>query len=129
MAKSRLFEFINDISYTKKSEWLDDPATEREYVPFIANRAFSYHQDSVLAANVMNERAWLPKHLQVRFLLNTLRPRKRFSKWIKHTVSEDARTVAEYYGCPLRHAIALVALHTPEQLSHMRTRLNKGGHT
>lgn len=124
---SKLFEYIGDISHTKKSSWLDTSDFEKEYVPFVANRAFSYHADSVLAANAMNERPWLPKRLQALFLLHTLRPRKRFSKWLKHSVSADAKLVSEYYGCSLRHAIPLVSLHTPEQLAYMRTRVFKGG--
>lgn len=126
--KSRLFEYINALSYTKDTSILDDPNFEKEYVPFVANRAFSYHKDSVLVANAMNERAHLSKPLQGAFILNSLRPRKRFSAWIKHKVSEDARIVAEYYGCSLRHATTLVALHTPDQLTQMRQRLTKGGH-
>jgi hypothetical protein len=125
--KSPVFEYVNAVTLTKDTSGLSDPSFEKNYVPFIVNRALSYFQDSVLAANLMNERAWLDKRLQFLFLLNTLRPRKRFSKWLKHNVSEDARVVAEYYGCSLRQAIPLTNLHSSDQLTYMRQRTYKGG--
>ena len=122
-----MWDLVNAVSYTKDPACLDDERFNSTYVPFIVNRAFSYHHDSVLAANVINERPWLDKYLQFRFLSGTLRPRKRYSPWVKNIIADDVRVVAEYYGCSVRHAKTLVDLHSPEQLSHMRVRLSKGG--
>lgn len=124
---SRTFAYLDALSYSKNRSVLDEPQFQKEYVPFIINRALSYHQDSVLAANAMNERPWLDTALQFQFLLNILVRRKRFSKWIKATVPNDVRLVAEYYGCSSRHAKDLVALHTDEQMKIIRSRLDKGG--
>jgi Bacteriophage clamp loader A subunit len=123
---SKLFPIINAISVGDRSI-LDDPDLEKEYIPFIVNRAFSYHEDSVLAANMMNERPFLEKRLQAAYFLNTLRTRKRFAKWLKNESDEDVAKVAEYYGCSYRHAKSLLALHTPEQLAVMDRRIDKGG--
>lgn len=125
--KSRLFDFINAVSHTKDASFMDDPTWEKEYVPFIANRAFSYHLDSVMSANMMNERPHLAKNLQAQYFLNTLRSRRRWAPWHKNSVSDDERMIAEYYGCSLRHASALRALHSSEQLLTMRARVYKGG--
>lgn len=125
--KSRLFQFVDAVSHTKDAAFLSDPTWEKEYVPFIVNRAFSYHADSVMSANLMNERPHVQKNLAVHFYLNTLRPRKRFASWHKNSVSDDARVVSEYYGCSLRHAASLVSLHSSDQLMTMRTRIHKGG--
>jgi hypothetical protein len=124
---SRTFAYLSALSHTKDRRVLDEPQFAKEYVPFIINRALSYHQDAVLAANAMNERPWLDTALQFQFLLNTLAARKRFSKWIKATVPNDVRAVAEYYGCSMRHARELVGLHTMEQMKIIRSRLDKGG--
>ena len=121
------FEYVEAVSHSKNAALLDAPDFEKHYIPFLVNRAFSYHHDTVLAANTMNERSWLDKHLQFLFFLNILRPRKRYSKWLKHQVSDDARLVGEYYGCSLRHAITLLPLHTSDQLTIIRQRLDKGG--
>jgi hypothetical protein len=106
---------------------LDDVDFEKEYIPFLVNRNFSYHEDSVLAANCMNERPFLDKRLQAAFLLNTLRSRKRFAKWQKSECDEDVVRIGEYYGCAYKQAKSLLPLHTPEQLTVIRARLEKGG--
>lgn len=124
---SKLFDYINAVSVTKDTSILHDLDFAKQYVPFVVNRAFSYHHDSVLAANIMNERSWLSPELQAQFLLNTLRARKRFSPWLKNSISDDVNAVAEYYGCSVRHAKTLADLHSPEQLSTIRARLYKGG--
>lgn len=123
----RVFEYVNALSFTKNRDIVNDPDFEKDYVPFIINRAFSYHEDSILAANCMNERPFLDKRLQAAFLLNTLRSRKRFAKWLKNECDEDVAQVAEYYGCSYRHAKSLLSLHTPQQLTVIRARLDKGG--
>lgn len=124
---SRTFAYLDALSHSKNRAVLDEPQFAKEYVPFVINRALSYHQDAVLAANVMNERPWLDAALQFQFLLNTLAARKRFSKWLKNTVPNDVRIVAEYYGCSLRHARDIVGLHSVEQMKIIRSRLEKGG--
>lgn len=125
--KPRVFVYFDALSHTKSVKVLEDPQFARDYTPWVINRALSYHEDAVLAANMMNERPWLEPALQFRFLLNTLAARKRFSKWLKTTVPNDVRTVAEYYGCSYRHARDLVVLHTPKQMTTIRRRLEKGG--
>lgn len=128
MAKSsRVFAYVDAVSYSKNTAVLQEQEFAKEYLPFIVNRALSYHEDSVLAANMMNERPSLDPSLQFLFLLNTLRSRKRFAKWIKNTVADDVRLVAEYYKCSLQKAEPLVSLHTSEQLTEIRRRIDRGG--
>ncbi len=77
------FEYVDSVSYTKKDIMRgteNDDLAEKSYNPFIVNLALSYHPDSILAANVVNIHSDLPKRVQYLFLLNTLRPRKRFAK-------------------------------------------------
>lgn len=123
-----IFDYINSISYGKDLSLTTRDGFDKEYNPYVVNRAFSYFHDSVLAANMMNERPHLDKRLQYRFLLSTLVTRKRFSEWFKNTTSdEDAEVVAEYYECSLKHARSITPLHSAEQLLLMRTRLDTGG--
>jgi hypothetical protein len=124
---NKIWEIVGAMSHTKDKSVLDDPEFTKTYQAFVINRSFSHHTDSILAANLMNERHDLPPALQFLFLLNTLRPRKRYSEWMKNTDPDDVSTVAEYYGCSQRHARKLVALHSSEQLAIIRKRLEKGG--
>lgn len=119
---------VGAVSHSKDLSILDDASFEGAYNSFIVNKALSYFEDSVLAANMMNERPGLNKDMQFRFLCGALRPRKRFSKWMKSAeVSDDVKDVAEYYQCSQRHAKGLVSLHTPEQMTIIKRRLEKGG--
>lgn len=124
---SVIWDYVNAITLTKDQRLADSPVIDTVYEPYVVNRALSYFHECVLAANLMNEKSHLPKHLQFLFLLGVLRPRKRFSKWFKHKIADDSRVVAEYYECSLRHAINITSLHTTEQLTAMRGRLYKGG--
>ena len=130
MAKSaRIWDYLNAVCQTKDKSVLDDPDFDKVYEPFVINRSLSAHEDSVLAANMMNERSDMPRRAQFLFLLNTLRARKRFGNWLKSTESDDASAVAEYYGTSLRHARDLVSLHSSDQLTIIRARIDKGGTT
>lgn len=128
MAKNpRIWAYLRAVQQTKDMTVLQDPDFDKVYEPFIVNRALGHHMDTVLAANSMNERNWLSPELQFMFLLNTIRPRFRKSEWLKTTVSDDVKVVAEYYGCSCRHARNLVSLHTSAQMAYIRSRLDKGG--
>lgn len=128
MAKSsRLWDYLGAITKTKDLSVLKDANFAKIYTPFVINMALSQHEDCVLAAQMMNERPDIPKENQFRFLLNTLRARYRRSDWLKNTVSDDVKAVAEYYECNLRRAHELLSLHTSAQLTTIRARLDKGG--
>lgn len=120
------FDFINSITHTK-IDLMVDPEAEKAYTPFMVNRGLSYFADTVLYANEMNQVPSADKKAQYDFLRYGIRKRKRFSKWAKKTVSDDAKLIAEYYGYSIRKAEQVVALHTKDQLNHMRSVLSKGG--
>ena len=73
------FDYVKAINYTKSNLIVDD-LTEKEYNPFIVNRALSMGMDTVLQANEMNRSPHLEKRLQFDFLLNSI------SKLIKFPV-------------------------------------------
>lgn len=124
---AKLWQYLDAVSAKRDASIVEDMDFEKEYQSFLINRALSYHVDAILAANFMNERPLLDKRLQVFFLVNTLRPRKRFSKWLKSTPSDTAKMIAEYYGCSVKRALELVDLHTADQLLVIQKRVDKGG--
>ena len=120
------FNYINSISYDKKNLMTDD-IEEKKYSPFIVNRGLSYFPDTVLMANEMNIHNILDKRLQFDFLINIVRKRKRFSKWLKNTVESDVEVVKEYYGYNNQKARQALTLLTPEQINVLKQKVNKGG--
>ena len=83
------FDFLNSINQSKIPLIDNDPDCERQYNPFLVNRGLSYFSDTIFLANEMNRLSGLGKKLQYDFLFQSVRPRKRFSKW--HKPEEDSR--------------------------------------
>lgn len=100
---------------------------EKEYSPFLTNRAFSYHSDSILYAMEMNEASNLDHKLQYDFYFYSLRPRKRFSKWIKPEENSRLKIVMDYYQINSTLAKTYLKILTNEQLDELKIRLEKGG--
>lgn len=64
---------------------------QSDYVPFIVNKALSFHFDCLFYANQANLNAQLDKPLQYLLLLNTIRAKKRsFVPWAKKPVASEA---------------------------------------
>ena len=124
---SNPFEYANQILQGKK-QLIVDEATEAEYVPFMVNRALSYHKDCVLYANEMNRRHQLDNKLQNDYLLNTIRAKKRpFNKWIKPEKSEDIACIKSFYGFSDAKARDALRLLTDKQIQELKEKADKGG--
>jgi hypothetical protein len=124
-AKASPFEYINAISTNDHQFWTD--ARERDYNPFMVNRGLSFGADTVIYANEMNSRPHLDKRLQFDFLINTIRPRKRYNKWLKAETDEVLDVIQEYHGYSIHKARQVLNLFNDSQINLMRIRLNKGG--
>ena len=120
------FDFINAINYTKNDLIVDD-WSEKQYIPYIVNRGLSYGPDTVISANEMNSRPHLDKKLQFHFLINTVRPRKRYNKWIKAEKIEAIDVVKTYYGYSTDKARQALSILTQKQLDYLKQKLKKGG--
>ena len=120
------FEFLNAINYSKKDIMIDDLA-EKAYNGYMVNRGLSYFNDTVLLANEMNRYHHIDAKLQFDFLINTIRKRKRFSKWLKPEESEAVEAVKEYYGYNDEKARQALTLLSNEQINELRLRVYKGG--
>ncbi len=105
----------------------NDELAEKDYKAFIVNRGLSYFSDTVFYANEMNCRHLLDNKPQFLYLLNTVRPRKRFSKWFKNEIVEDINVISEYFGYSYAKAKQVQNLITSDQLKIMRQKLEKGG--
>lgn len=117
-------EIIPSILQTKKYV-LDE---ERDYKPFLVNRALSYHLDCILYANQINMNPNLDSKLQYQYLLNTVRPMKRkFQPWQKSSVLKDIDCVKEYFGYSNEKAKEALRILTDEQITLIKEKLEKGG--
>ena len=120
------FQYIASINNTKKDLMVDDEA-EKGYSPFMVNRGLSYFQDTVLFANEMNRAGHLDHRLQYDFLRTAIRPRKRFSKWMKKTVPAKIDVIKEYYGYSDNKAESIADLISDDDIKEMKSYLSQGG--
>ena len=127
------FDFLNSINYSKK-DMFDAPESdtsleelERGYSGYHINRSLSYFPVTVSAANVMNRYHHLDTPLQYHFLLNTIRKKRRFSKWIKADPISDIEVVKQYYGYSNTKAKQALSLLSPDQLIIIRQKVDQGG--
>ena len=120
------FDYLNAINNTKKDIMVDD-ITEKAYNPFMINRSLSYFPDTVLFANEMNRVPHLDKKPQFLFFINTVRKRKRFSKWAKPIEESDLEVVKEYYGYSNEKAKQALTLLTKEQINELKKKVDRGG--
>ena len=120
------FDYLNSIN-DSKVHLMTDAAAEKAYNAFIVNRSLSYFPDTILLANEMNSKHHLGQKPQYDFLINTVRKKKRFSKWIKPHESEDIIIVKEYYGYSNEKARVVLAMMSKDQILQLKQRLSTGG--
>ena len=122
-----LKDWLNSINQTKKNLIDEDPSLEKEYSPYIVNRIYSGHLDSIMFANEMNMNHSLPKKMQYDFFINILRVKKRFSPWLRKDEIKDLDYVKRYYGYSNEKAKQALKILTNEQLNFIRSKFETGG--
>ena len=123
------FDFVTSINTSKKNLMkgtANDDLAEKTYSPWLTNKSLSYFSDTIHLANMMNCRHYLDHKLQYYFLINIVRPSKRFSKWVKKQKDEDLEAVAEYYGYSIEKAKSALQILNPEELKIIKDKIHKG---
>jgi hypothetical protein len=105
----------------------DDKDWEKKYPSYIINKGLSYFEDTIMFANEMNRLHFLSKHAQFSFLLNTIRPKKRFSKWLKVSKLANLELVKQYYKYTNEKAKQALELLTKKEIEHIKEKLYRGG--
>ena len=105
----------------------DDEEWERKYPPFIINKCVAPFPDTIMLVNEINQLPHLDNKLQFDFLINSLRPRKRYTPWLKAKKLENLEYVKEFYGYNNEKAKVALDILNDEQISYIKRKLNKGG--
>ena len=124
------FDFVTSINTSKKNLMKgteNDELAEKTYSPWLTNKALSYFADTIHSANMMNCNHHLDHKLQYSFLINIVRPSKRFSKWVKKEKDEDLEAIMEHFGYNRQKAKTALELLTPDQIKTIKKKLDKGG--
>ena len=123
-----LKDYLNAINYTKEPLLdTEDDQWEKKYPPYIINKCIAPFPDSLMLVNEINQLHHLDKKLQYDFLINSLRTRKRYTPWMKAKKLKNLEYVKEYYGYNNEKAKSALDILNDEQISAIKTKLNKGG--
>jgi len=123
-----LKEYLKAINQSKEQLMdSDDEMWEKKYSPYIINRCIYPFTDTILLVNEMNIYNGLDSKLQFQFLLNSIRTRKRFAPWLKTSKINNLETIKEYFGYSDQRAKEVLNVLTDEDISYMKTKLDKGG--
>ena len=123
----QLKDYLYSINQSKKNILDDDIDAEKKYPAYVVNRCLSSFMDTILLSNEMNRNSHLPKRLQYDFLINSVKPRKRFSPWARKDSIEYLDIVKEYYGYNDDKALQALRILTKDQLDKIAYLLRKGG--
>ena len=123
-----LKDYLNSINYTKESLLdTEDDQWVKKYPSYIINKCIAPFPDSLMLVNEINQLHHLDKKLQYDFLINSLRTRKRYTPWMKAKKLKNLEYVKEYYGYNNEKAKSALDILNDEQISAIKTKLNKGG--
>ena len=123
-----LKDYLKAINHTKENLMdTEDEEWEKKYPPFIVNKCLSGFQDSLMLVNEINQYPNTDKKLQFDFLINSIRPRKRFTPWMKANKLDDLEYVKEFYGYNNEKAKIALTILNDEQIATIKQKLNKGG--
>jgi hypothetical protein len=126
------FRFINSINFTKE-DLSEDPDLDKDYNPYFINKSLSYHEDTLLHAQIMDKSQHLSKKEQYLFLLKGVPKRKRFAKFvpIREQETEILEAVQLLFNYSMKKASAarnlLMEILNEEELTMIKQKNNKGG--
>ena len=123
-----LKEYLNAINFTKKNVMdSEDKMWIKKYPAFIVNKILSGFSDTLMLVNEMNRCHFLDKDMQFRFLINSVRSRKRFSPFLRASKLKNICVVKEYYGYNNEKAKVALDILTKDELKTLKEKLYKGG--
>ena len=123
-----LKDYLKSINRTKEKLMdSDDELWEKKYPPFIINKCLAPFPETVHLVNEMNVNHHLDSKLQYDFLLNSLRPRERYTPWLKAKKIKNLEYVKEYYGYSNEKAKVALDILSDEQIETIKNSLSKGG--
>ena len=121
MAKKSPFDYVKSINFKNYEYDLSG------YNPFLTNRSFSMHMDTIMLAEKMNQHHKLGPDLQYDFYYYAVRKGKRFGFPPKPPEVENLEIVMEYFQYSKQKALEALQLLSTADINNMRKTMDKGG--
>lgn len=121
-----LGDILTSLNKTKENLLAKDEKAEKSYVPFVINKCYSYHLDTLFQANFLNQMPFLDKKMQYEYYLNGITKKTRFCKWIKpQEIALEA--IMGYYGYSRTRAMEVMDILSESQLEAIKKAMDRGG--
>ena len=122
MSKKSPFDYVKSVN---EKQYMGDDLSG--YVPFLTNRAFAMHMDTILFAEEMNQAHRLGPELQYDFYYHAIRKGKRFGFPKKPDETENLDVVMEYFQYSREKALEALNILTKDDIIHIKKSLERGG--
>lgn len=123
MSKLTPFDFIKSIN---DHRYILTEENEKDYVPFVINRGFSYFNDTLYVAHELNKMHHLPVQMQYDFLYHAISKGKRFSKWYKET-KNDLDIIINFYQVNKARALEIMERLSEDEYTKLVKFCDRGG--
>ena len=121
-----LGEILTSLNKTKNNLLKNNEQGEKLYVPYVINKCFSYHLDTLFQANFMNQLHFIDKKMQYEYFLGSISKKNRFCKWIKPEEG-DIEAIMAFYGYSKTRAIEVARILSDDQLKALKAKTSHGG--
>ena len=114
-----LFDWINEITYNKRSWNSFTDEDKSEFNLFIINRFLSMNPDNIDVINLIQRYPTCSNKVVYKYYCDLLPKKKSFFKYIKTSIKWEKETVdkvAEYYKCSTREAKEYIGILTDNQI-------------
>ena len=115
------FEYIKSINFKDYQFDLSG------YVPFLTNRCFAMHMDTVLLSEEMNQCHKLGPELQYDFYYYSVRKGKRFGFPPKPPEVDNIELIQEFFGYSKQKALEALQLLSTEDINNIKKSMDTGG--
>ena len=121
-----LKDILKSINVTKDTD-LIDVYNESDYPSWVVNRALSFYPDTILQVNEINQHSQMPRTMQYKYLLYSVRKKNRYSPWLKVKLDPGVQLIKEYFGYSNMKAKEALRILSEEDIAEIRKRTEKGG--
>jgi len=114
-----LFDWLNEITYNKRSWNSFTDEDKSEFNLFMINRFLSMNPDNIDVINLIQRYPTCSNKVVYKYYCDLLPKKKSFFKYIKSSIKWEKETVdkiSEYYKCSTREAKEYIGILTDNQI-------------
>jgi len=108
------FDFIESINDHEPVDAI------KGYDQYLTNRFYSYFIDTIMYASEAATFQNIGDMPHYQYYLDSIKPKKRFTKWFKSEKIEDLEIISAYNDCSYEEARRILQILSEEQLAYIR---------